>query len=164
MGLLLYTLVAGRGPFSHIHDPIDAIEASLHEQPAPPSRYAAQEIPAALDDAIMMAIEKSPENRFQSAEAFSAALASIAGALSESTQPIPARFEWRTAAPDPSPAEPRGSESTEGVEQEGCRDRNPHPWPVTKEALWTGWEGAIRPLETLVFSGRGSDILFDTQP
>jgi eukaryotic-like serine/threonine-protein kinase len=95
MGLLLYTLVAGRGPFSHIRDPFDAIEASLTSEPAPPSKYAQQDIPIALDDAILMAIEKDPDHRFQSAEAFSTALASIASGLEDVTQPIPANFVWR---------------------------------------------------------------------
>jgi eukaryotic-like serine/threonine-protein kinase len=95
VGLVLYTLVAGRGPFSHIVNAIEALGASLIEQPPPPSTYAPQDIPAALDDAILMALDKDPEHRFQSAEAFSTALESIARGLEDVTQPFPATFIWR---------------------------------------------------------------------
>jgi eukaryotic-like serine/threonine-protein kinase len=107
VGLLLYTLVAGRGPFSHIRDPIDAIQASLSEEPARPSTYAPQDIPAALDDAILMAIEREPEHRFQSADAFAAALQSIALGLEDVTQPIPPTFVWRRVDAAPFTTQPR---------------------------------------------------------
>lgn len=90
-GLVLYSLVVGRGPYAHL-DAIAAMGAALTEQPRPPSQCAPQPIPPALDDAIMMAIEKAPGLRFQSAEAFAAALDSIARALGEATQPLPAGF------------------------------------------------------------------------
>jgi serine/threonine-protein kinase len=109
VGLVLYTLLAGRGPFSHIQDPIDALKASLGEQPRPPSQLAPQDLPAGLDDAILMAVARAPEDRFQTAEAFSAALESIAGILLEMTQPLPAgRVLARQAPPSgPSAAEAR---------------------------------------------------------
>jgi serine/threonine-protein kinase len=90
-GLVLYSLVVGRGPYAHL-DAIAAMGAALTEQPRPPSQSAPQHIPPALDDAIMMAIEKAPTLRFQSAGAFAAALDSIAGALGDVTQPLPAGF------------------------------------------------------------------------
>jgi serine/threonine-protein kinase len=106
VGLVLYTLVAGRGPFSHIHDPIDAVKASLGERPRPPSQLAPQDLPAALDDAVLMAVAKAPEDRFQTAEAFSAALESIASLLLDLTQPLPA-LARRAPAPGPSLSEAR---------------------------------------------------------
>ncbi|APR75133.1 Serine/threonine-protein kinase pkn3 [Minicystis rosea] len=91
-GLVLYSLVVGRSPFAHLRDPMDAISATLLEEPTMPSLCATQHIPPALDDAIMMAIEKSPERRFQSAEAFIAALDAVAAPLPlERTQPLPVR-------------------------------------------------------------------------
>jgi eukaryotic-like serine/threonine-protein kinase len=111
VGLLLYTLVAGRGPFAHVHDAIEAIQVSVEEKPAPPSRYAPQDIPAALDDAVLLALEKDPDHRFQSAEALSNALESIASVLEDTTQPYLARHAWREA-PAPlvaAPAEIRES-------------------------------------------------------
>jgi serine/threonine-protein kinase len=92
VGLVLYSLVVGRGPFAHLRDPMDAISATLLEEPTLPSRCSPQQIPPALDDAIMMAVEKAPERRFQSAEAFATALDAIAAALPlERTQPLPAQ-------------------------------------------------------------------------
>jgi eukaryotic-like serine/threonine-protein kinase len=106
-GLLAYTLVAGRGPFAHVRDAIEAIEASLITHPAPPSRYAPQDVPPDLDSAILTAIEKAPGDRFQSAEAFSTALESIAHSLADATQPLAHAFVWRRApaAPAPAPAD-----------------------------------------------------------
>lgn len=109
-GLVLYSLVVGRGPFAHL-DPIAAIGAAITEHPPRPSRCASQPIPAAVDDAIMMAIEKQPDRRFQSAEAFAAALESIMATLEESTQPLPAGFA-RSIANDTHPAGDEGREST----------------------------------------------------
>jgi serine/threonine-protein kinase len=79
-GLLLYTLVAGRGPFLH-DNVLDLLNAHIREAPAPPSRVAAQRIPPDLDRAILKALAKRPEHRFQSAELFAEELGRIADAL-----------------------------------------------------------------------------------
>jgi serine/threonine-protein kinase len=89
VGVLLYTLVVGRGPFAHILDPFETIQAHISEVPLPPSQSARQYIPAELDDAILMALAKLPEDRFQTAQAFSEALLFIAQRLVELTQPLP---------------------------------------------------------------------------
>ncbi len=88
VGVLLYTLLVGRGPFAHILDPFELIQAHISEMPVAPSQSARQHIPPELDDAIMMALAKLPENRFQTAHAFSQALSSIAQRLGEVTQPL----------------------------------------------------------------------------
>lgn len=93
VGLVLYSLVVGRGAFAHLRDPMDAITATILEQPQPPSQCAPQYIAPALESAIMMALEKAPERRFQSAEAFAAALESVVAAEPPSrTQPLPANL------------------------------------------------------------------------
>ncbi|CAN90788.1 Protein kinase [Sorangium cellulosum So ce56] len=83
VGLLMYTLVVGHGPFAHVEDALGVLRAHVLEAPALPSRYAAQPIPAALDRAVLKALAKRPEERFQSAEAFAAELGRIAGELAE---------------------------------------------------------------------------------
>jgi serine/threonine protein kinase len=74
MGLVLYELVAGRGPF----DDVEGIEALrfAHGQrkPPPPSRFAPQAIPGPVEAVILRALEKSPDARFPSAAAMAAAL------------------------------------------------------------------------------------------
>ncbi|UQA60935.1 serine/threonine-protein kinase [Polyangium aurulentum] len=74
MGLVLYELVSGRGPFDNV-DGIDALRfAHGQRKPPPPSRIAPQAIPANVEAIILRALEKSPEDRFPSAAAMAAAL------------------------------------------------------------------------------------------
>jgi len=89
VGVLLYTLLVGRGPFAHVRDPFEMIQAHISEVPLPPSQSARQYVPPDLDDAILMALAKLPEDRFQTAQAFSEALLFIAQRLVEVTQPLP---------------------------------------------------------------------------
>jgi serine/threonine-protein kinase len=78
--LVLYTLVAGRGPFAHIRDSIQLIKAHLNDPPPPPSQFAPQPIPAALDAAILKALAKAPADRQASAAAFAEELRAVAAA------------------------------------------------------------------------------------
>ncbi|MFO0547805.1 MAG: serine/threonine-protein kinase [Polyangiaceae bacterium] len=67
VGLVLYELAAGVGPF----DDACTVEAQryAHEYrtPEPPSRLAPQLIPAAIDRVILRALAKRPQARFESA-------------------------------------------------------------------------------------------------
>ncbi|KYF99864.1 protein kinase, partial [Sorangium cellulosum] len=83
VGLLMYTLLVGHGPFAHLDDALEVLRAHVLEAPAAPSRRAAQPIPPALDGAVLRALAKRPEERFQSAEAFAAELGRIAAELGE---------------------------------------------------------------------------------
>lgn len=74
-GLVLYELVTGRGPFDELRGNDHALRfAHCARIPTPPSRVAPQAIPAGVEGAILKAIEKSPEDRFQSAEEMAEAL------------------------------------------------------------------------------------------
>ncbi|MEJ7729882.1 MAG: serine/threonine-protein kinase [Polyangiaceae bacterium] len=77
MGAVLYGLVAGRGPFDHHRGILELTRAAIEEPPAPPSAYATQRIVPALDGVVLKALAKAPADRFQSAEAFVAALRAI---------------------------------------------------------------------------------------
>jgi serine/threonine protein kinase len=100
VGVLLYTMVAGRGPFAGATSTLDVLRAHLHVTPAPPSCHTTQAIPPELDEAILMALAKNPEARFQTPAAFRHALDEIADRLTtappapaakgaDSTQPLP---------------------------------------------------------------------------
>jgi serine/threonine protein kinase len=74
MGIVLYELVAGRGPFDAVEG-LDALRfAHGQRKPPQPSRLAPQAIPANVEAIILRALEKSPEARFPSAAAMAAAL------------------------------------------------------------------------------------------
>ena len=95
-GLMLYTLIAGRGPFDHLSGHKDLFIAHLSEEPQPPSGHSEQPVPHELDAAILRALAKSPADRFQTAAAFSAALESIAEKRS-------APIGWLETEPSPAP-------------------------------------------------------------
>jgi eukaryotic-like serine/threonine-protein kinase len=76
-GMVLYYLLAGRGPFDHAKGLAAAFRAQLYEAPQPPSAHAPQAIPSALDDVVLRALAKRPEERFRSARAFAEALARV---------------------------------------------------------------------------------------
>lgn len=116
VGLLLYTLIAGQGPFAH-DNVLDLLNAHIYQAPAPPSRVARQPIPPELDWAILKALAKRPEHRFQSAELFSEELEGIARLLAGTTPDLPGsrredgggscdrgQDEILTSRPFPSPA------------------------------------------------------------
>ncbi|MBE7485941.1 MAG: serine/threonine protein kinase [Polyangiaceae bacterium] len=84
-GLVLFTLVCGRGPFDDVRKQEDFFIAHLGDDPPAPSDVSRQSLPHDLDAAILQAIRKNPADRFQTAAEFSAALERIAGRL---TAPI----------------------------------------------------------------------------
>ncbi|MBO3175416.1 Stk1 family PASTA domain-containing Ser/Thr kinase [Dermatophilus congolensis] len=67
-GCLLYELVTGRTPFIG-ESPVSIAYQHVGEPPQSPSVFN-EEIPAALDHVILHALEKSPADRYQSAEEF----------------------------------------------------------------------------------------------
>ncbi|WP_437894687.1 serine/threonine-protein kinase [Sorangium sp. So ce124] len=87
MGLVLYELVAGRGPFDELRGRGDALRfAHCEREPPPPSRFAPQPIPAALEQLILRAIAKAPEHRFQTAADMEAAVRRLHGRLHDGSQ------------------------------------------------------------------------------
>jgi serine/threonine-protein kinase len=115
-GLVLYQLVAGRGPsrwgrsservppalarsapqtpLAHHTAAVDLVNAQLDEKPEPPSALAPQAIPSELDAVVLKAIEKAPDDRFQTAEAFAAALEAIDRTIESET--LERRLERQT--------------------------------------------------------------------
>ena len=78
-GVTLYEMVTGSRPFKGQSD-YDLMVSHLQKIPAPPIEIQ-PELPKALNDIIMTALEKDPAQRFQSAEAFRFALQSVHGAV-----------------------------------------------------------------------------------
>ncbi|MGK4001866.1 protein kinase [Sorangium sp. So ce1036] len=99
-GVVLYTLLAGRGPFEHVKPLQDLLRAHAVEVPEPPSRYAPRPVPPELERAIMRALEKRPELRFTGAAAFAGELSRIAAALVRGASPVlPPGPRWQSTAP-----------------------------------------------------------------
>ena len=79
VGVSLYEMVTGSRPFKGNSD-YDLMVAQLQKAPLPPIDVL-PELPKALNDIIMISLEKDPARRLQSAEAFRFALQSVKGGL-----------------------------------------------------------------------------------
>src|SRR5262249_806667 len=75
LGIMLYEMVVGRRPFVR-PDPLDVVRDHLQTLPPPPRAVGAA-ISAELEAVILKALAKDPTGRWQTAEEFSAALASV---------------------------------------------------------------------------------------
>lgn len=98
VGLALYELCAGRGPFDDLRGNDHALRfAHCERAPLPPSRLAPRPIAPELDAIILRALAKAPEDRFQSAGEMAEALRRLRD-RSEAT-PAPAQDRaWSAAA------------------------------------------------------------------
>jgi serine/threonine-protein kinase len=121
LGMLLYEMLAGRLPFESNSD-YELMRAQVEAAPPPP-RHFAPHLPVAVEQALMRALAKRPDARFQTAADFRAALLSSAQATgarqsqSLANAPLPDGLkETRLAsegvappfAPAPSPASQTG--------------------------------------------------------
>ena len=95
-GALLYAMVTGRAPFDHYTALYELAQAHAAEAPEPPSRYAKQPIPPELERVILKALEKRPEDRFQTAT-------ELATALGTAARPAGARALSPIDRPEPIP-------------------------------------------------------------
>jgi eukaryotic-like serine/threonine-protein kinase len=89
MGVSIYEMVTGQLPFRG-HSNYSVMSAHLQEQPQPPI-ILRPDLPNGLSEIILMAMAKDPKDRFQSAEAFSNALRSVASGTAGAgiVSPIP---------------------------------------------------------------------------
>jgi serine/threonine protein kinase len=81
VALVLYTMLAGRGPFDHLRGRTNLFSAHASQAPEPPSFYADEPISAELDRVVLKALAKAPEDRFQTAAEFRVALDGFADLL-----------------------------------------------------------------------------------
>jgi serine/threonine-protein kinase len=81
VALVLYTMLAGRGPFDHLRGRANLFSAHASQTPEPPSFYADEPISAELDRVVLKALAKDPERRFQTATEFRKALDGFADLL-----------------------------------------------------------------------------------
>ena len=90
LGIVLYTLLAGRAPFDADSD-IALMRAQLEQAP-PPLRALAADVPPEVEAAVMRALQKDPSARFQTVGEFSRALDASAGAdATTAAMPRPSR-------------------------------------------------------------------------
>ncbi len=95
LAAMVYELLTGQPPFTH---PEPLVVVTRHLTAAPrPLREIVADVPAAVEDVVLRALSKSPDDRYPSVEAFAAALGDAAsrdgvraGASGISSHPAPA--------------------------------------------------------------------------
>lgn len=144
LGCVLYEMVAGHPPFAR-QTTADTVAALLT---SPPGDLASgpTPVPPALEQAVMRALEKDPESRFQSAQDLAFALRMISGVSRAGMAPFPPH-----AVPGPRPRR--------------------WLWVAAAALLlalagWLAWPGrgrlpAVRSLAVLPFANEGGDAELD---
>jgi serine/threonine-protein kinase len=92
--IALYELLAGRDPFYRAETYVEQLQAHVYQTPEPPSALAPQPIPPAIDEVVLRALAKNPDERWPSAEEFSWALARAEATASPEGAPPPPPRRW----------------------------------------------------------------------
>ncbi len=93
-GIILFEMLAGRPAFRG-DSPIETLNAILKEDP--PDLYELNiRVPAALERTLRHCLEKSPEERFQSARDLAFDLGAMSGLTSRSVPILMPRLRWRS--------------------------------------------------------------------
>ncbi|HJQ33976.1 MAG TPA: protein kinase [Pyrinomonadaceae bacterium] len=87
LGMLLYEMLTGRCPFD-IQNEFELMKAQIEQYPVPP-RQLNPAIPEVVEQAIWKAIQKDPNQRFQSAAEFRAFLLNAGYAATGRIEPLP---------------------------------------------------------------------------
>jgi serine/threonine-protein kinase len=87
VGVSLYEIVTGKKPFDG-DSQFAIMAAHLEKNPVPPITLDSR-LPSILNDAILMSIAKNPDERFQSAQAFGAALGAVRQSLGMAPMSVP---------------------------------------------------------------------------
>ena len=87
VGLLLYEMLTGEGPFDDLSDITQQMLAHLHRPPRPLRLWI--DLPTELEDIILRALAKDPKERPRSAEYMAAELAPFAGTGGIDASPVP---------------------------------------------------------------------------
>jgi len=85
LGIVLYTLLAGRAPFDGATD-LELMRAQVEQMP-PPLHTLVKNLPPHVEAAVMRALEKDPAKRFQTVGAFSRALGTAPADVTTTPRP-----------------------------------------------------------------------------
>ena len=161
-GVVLYEMLTGKVPFTG-DSAIEIAMKHVNELPTPPSRLRS-EIPPELDQIVLRALAKEPEDRYQTADDFiedlerveaglpisrataTAATALLAAPLAgEATEVLGADSPTRVAAPPTAPAAPRRPPT--------YPPPTPYDEPPRKRRRWVPWLLVLLLLAAAAFAG-----------
>lgn len=96
LGIVLYTLLAGRAPFDGGSD--HALMLAQLEQAPPPLSALVDDLPPKLEAAVMRALEKDPRERFQTVREFARAIDACSAEFATATPPAAVRLDAPTSS------------------------------------------------------------------
>jgi serine/threonine-protein kinase len=167
-GVSLYEMLTGKLPFKG-DSQYSLMTAHLNETPPTPITLRA-DLPAGLSEIIMMAIAKDPANRFQSADAFRAALNSVevsplpassttvtptsrsSGATTLIDTPYPARTPTTPAPPRPPTPAPATLRPTSPPQPPPAAQPVSVARPSSSRGMWLAI-GAVLGIAVLIAAG-----------
>ena len=151
-GVILFQLLTGRLPFE-AESPTQVVLMHLSQPPPDPSRVAPdRNIPQPLVELCLKALAKNPNERFQSADDFAAALKSVLAQISRAGKDRE-DFEHGTHCPSCNALVPLGQKFCGD-----CGSRISVPRQATDATLGQGPAGQIAPQLPLPFTAREDDL------
>jgi serine/threonine-protein kinase len=153
LGVSLYEMVTGSRPFRGQSD-YDLMVAQLQKAPLPPIDIR-PELPKALNDIIMSSLEKDPERRFQSADAFRFALQSVKSGLTSLPMASAPAVVPGLAGEPAVPSAPFSATEVSGVPPGQPAGIRPQPTTPTLALLLSAQPQVVPPPPTSSRSYRG---------
>ncbi|MEM9694052.1 MAG: serine/threonine-protein kinase [Myxococcota bacterium] len=132
VGMTLYYMLAGRGPYDHALTAVDRMVAHVTESAAPPSLYRPQPLPREWDALVLRALARNPDDRFQNALEFIAALKRAPTQVQAPSPPRP-RPPHGQVSTQIMPATPDNAVSPRRVGHYGTELLDPNAFPPDDE-------------------------------
>ena len=160
-GVVLYEMLTGKVPFTG-DSAIEIAMKHVNELPRPPSKLRT-EIPPELDQIVLRALAKQPEDRYQTADEFiedlerveaglpisrataTAATALLAAPAGDATEVLAAESPTRVVAPPSAPMTPRRPPTYPPA--------GPYDEPPRKRRRWVPWLLVLLLLAAAAFAG-----------
>ncbi len=165
LGSTLWTLLTGHAPFAGGDPGLIPRALKVRNDPVPPIGRA--DVPPSLEAALVKAMAKRPEDRFDTAAAFGEALQQIQRELGEPETPLRADAPLRTAPPRPADDDLAVTEAPLAAAQGASTLAPPLPPPAAPVPRWrsgeSGWPSPNDPPRGDGAPERGREALAATR-